>query len=240
MLEALNIAKSYRKKPLLRDVSLAVRPGQVTGLLGPNGAGKTTCFHIILGLLAPDSGVVRLNGQDITSLSLHRRTQRGIGYLPQSRSIFRKLSVADNIAAALELRPELDRKARRRRLEALLNRFGLSQLRHQPGIVLSGGECRRAEIARALALEPAFFLLDEPFAGVDPIAIDNIYDLLSHLKDDGIGVLLTDHNVRATLSICDTVCLIGDGQVVVSGTPEQIRADRRAREIYLGDDPRIA
>ena len=239
MLEALHIAKSYRKRPLLHDVSLSVRRGQVTGLLGPNGAGKTTCFHIILGLLAPDRGTVRLNGEDITALSLYRRTRRGLGYLPQARSIFRQLSVADNITAALELRADLDRAARRARLETLLERFGLADLRDQPGIVLSGGECRRAEIARALAAEPAFFLLDEPFAGVDPIAIDNIYDLLSQLRDDGIGVLLTDHNVRATLNICDVVYLIGEGRVIVSGSPDEIRANQRAREIYLGDGSRV-
>ncbi len=239
-LEAEHIAKAFRKRPLLHDVSLSIARGQVTGLLGPNGAGKTTCFHIILGLLAPDRGSVRLDGVDITQLPMHQRTRRGIGYLPQAKSIFRKLSVADNIMSALELRDDLNAAGRRERLETLLERFGLSDLREQPGVVLSGGECRRAEIARALAIEPTFFLLDEPFAGVDPIAIDNIYHLLGQLKQDGIGVLLTDHNVGATLNICDMIYLIGEGHVVVSGTADEIRANQRAREIYLGEDLRGA
>lgn len=229
-----SIAKSYDRRAVLHDVSLDVHRGEVVGLLGPNGAGKTTCFYSVMGLVKPDSGRIFLDGQDITDLPMYRRAILGLGYLPQETSIFRGLSVEDNIMAVLEV-DEPDRHARRERLELLLREFGLTALRESPAMALSGGERRRCEIARALAAEPSIMLLDEPFAGIDPISISDIRDLVRDLRDRGIGVLITDHNVRETLDIVDRACIIYDGQVLFQGTPEALVADQEVRRLYLGE-----
>lgn len=229
-----SIAKSYDRRAVLHDVSLDVHRGEVVGLLGPNGAGKTTCFYSVMGLVKPDSGRIFLDGQDITDLPMYRRAILGLGYLPQETSIFRGLSVEDNIMAVLEV-DEPDRHARRDRLELLLGEFGLTALRDSPAMALSGGERRRCEIARALAAEPSIMLLDEPFAGIDPISISDIRDLVRDLRDRGIGVLITDHNVRETLDIVDRACIIYDGQVLFQGTPEALVADQEVRRLYLGE-----
>ncbi len=229
-----SIAKSYDRRAVLHDVSLDVHRGEVVGLLGPNGAGKTTCFYSVMGLVKPDSGRIFLDGQDITDLPMYRRAILGLGYLPQETSIFRGLSVEDNIMAVLEV-DEPDRRARRDRLERLLDEFGLVALRKSPAMSLSGGERRRCEIARALAAEPSIMLLDEPFAGIDPISISDIRDLVKELKERGIGVLITDHNVRETLDIVDRACIIYDGQVLFQGTPEALVADQEVRRLYLGE-----
>jgi lipopolysaccharide export system ATP-binding protein len=229
-----SIAKSYDRRAVLHDVSLDVHRGEVVGLLGPNGAGKTTCFYSVMGLVKPDSGRIFLDGQDITDLPMYRRAILGLGYLPQETSIFRGLSVEDNIMAVLEV-DEPDRRARHERLERLLNEFGLTALRQSPAMALSGGERRRCEIARALATKPSIMLLDEPFAGIDPISISDIRDLVKELKERGIGVLITDHNVRETLDIVDRACIIYDGQVLFQGTPEALVADQEVRRLYLGE-----
>jgi lipopolysaccharide export system ATP-binding protein len=229
-----SIAKSYDRRAVLHDVSLDVHRGEVVGLLGPNGAGKTTCFYSVMGLVKPDSGRIFLDGQDITDLPMYRRAILGLGYLPQETSIFRGLSVEDNIMAVLEV-DEPDKHARRDRLELLLGEFGLTALRDSPAMALSGGERRRCEIARALAAEPSIMLLDEPFAGIDPISISDIRDLVRDLRDRGIGVLITDHNVRETLDIVDRACIIYDGQVLFQGTPEALVADQEVRRLYLGE-----
>ena len=229
-----SIAKSYDRRAVLHDVSLDVHRGEVVGLLGPNGAGKTTCFYSVMGLVRPDSGRIFLDGQDITDLPMYRRAILGLGYLPQETSIFRGLSVEDNIMAVLEV-DEPDKRARRDRLELLLGEFGLTALRESPAMALSGGERRRCEIARALAAEPSIMLLDEPFAGIDPISISDIRDLVRELRDRGIGVLITDHNVRETLDIVDRACIIYDGQVLFQGTPEALVADQEVRRLYLGE-----
>jgi lipopolysaccharide export system ATP-binding protein len=229
-----SIAKSYDKKVVLKDVSLAIDRGEVVGLLGPNGAGKTTCFYSIMGLVKPDSGRIFLDGQDITDLPMYRRAILGIGYLPQETSIFRGLTVEQNIRAVLEV-SEPDRTARMARLEKLLGEFGLSGLRDSPALALSGGERRRCEIARSLAADPSIMLLDEPFAGIDPISISDIRDLVRELKQRGIGVLITDHNVRETLDIVDRACIIYDGQVLFQGTPQALVADQEVRRLYLGE-----
>jgi len=235
VLEARNLAKSYGKRPVVKDVSLSVKQGEIVGLLGPNGAGKTTCFYMIIGLVVQDGGTVTINGQDITALPMHGRARRGLGYLPQEPSIFRKLSVEDNILAILETRPELSRQQRRQRLEDLLHEFHISHLAANTGMSLSGGERRRVEIARALAANPQFILLDEPFAGVDPISVNDIKNIIRHLRDSGIGVLITDHNVRETLDICEHAYIIGEGHVIAEGTTEHILNDAKVRKTYLGE-----
>ena len=233
-LEVRSIAKAYDRRAVLHDVSLGVSRGEVVGLLGPNGAGKTTCFYSIMGLVMPDSGRIFLDGQDITDLPMYRRAILGLGYLPQETSIFRGLTVEQNIESVLEL-SEPDRQARRERLERLLDEFGLTPLRDSPAMSLSGGERRRCEIARALAADPSIMLLDEPFAGIDPISIADIRELVRELKQRGIGVLITDHNVRETLDIVDRACIIYDGQVLFQGTPEALVADSEVRRLYLGE-----
>jgi lipopolysaccharide export system ATP-binding protein len=233
-LAVVSIAKSYDKRPVLTDVSVTVGRGEVIGLLGPNGAGKTTCFYSVMGLVKPDSGRIMLDGNDITGLPMYRRAVLGLGYLPQETSIFRGLSVEKNILTVLEL-VEPDATARQKRLEQLLDEFGLTRLRESPAMALSGGERRRAEIARALAADPSIMLLDEPFAGIDPISISDIRDLIRQLKDRGIGVLITDHNVRETLDIVDRAYIIYDGRVLFTGSPEDLVADANVRRLYLGE-----
>jgi len=229
-----SIAKGYDKRTVLHDVSLHVERGEVVGLLGPNGAGKTTSFYSVMGLVKPDSGRIFLDGQDITHLPMYRRAILGLGYLPQETSIFRGLTVEQNIIAVLEI-SEPDRNAREARLEKLLDEFGMTALRASPAMALSGGERRRVEIARALAAEPSIMLLDEPFAGIDPISISDIRDLVKDLKQRDIGVLITDHNVRETLDIVDRACIIYDGQVLFEGTPQALVADESVRRLYLGE-----
>ncbi|MFL6784946.1 MAG: LPS export ABC transporter ATP-binding protein [Sphingomicrobium sp.] len=233
-LEVRSIAKSYDKRAVLHDVSLDVHRGEVVGLLGPNGAGKTTCFYSVMGLVKPDSGLIYLDGNDITPLPMYRRAILGLGYLPQETSIFRGMTVEENILAVLEA-AEPDKDARMERLEQLLGEFGLTALRDSPAMALSGGERRRCEIARALAADPSIMLLDEPFAGIDPISISDIRELVRELKSRGIGVLITDHNVRETLDIVDRACIIYDGQVLFAGTPEALVADQEVRRLYLGE-----
>ena len=233
-LSVVSIAKSYDKRVVLTDVSLSVGPGEVIGLLGPNGAGKTTCFYSVMGLVKPDSGRIMLDGDDITGLPMYRRAILGLGYLPQETSIFRGLSVEKNISTVLEL-AVTDPVARAARLEQLLDEFGLTRLRDAPAMALSGGERRRAEIARALAANPSIMLLDEPFAGIDPLSISDIRDLIVELKKRGIGVLITDHNVRETLDIVDRGYIIYDGRVLFAGSPEELVADENVRRLYLGE-----
>ncbi len=233
-LEVRSIAKSYDKRAVLHDVSLHVERGEVVGLLGPNGAGKTTSFYSVMGLVRPDSGRIFLDGRDITHLPMYRRAILGLGYLPQETSIFRGLTVEQNIMAVLEV-DEPDRDAREARLEKLLGEFGLTHLRASPAMALSGGERRRCEIARSLAAEPSIMLLDEPFAGIDPISISDIRGLVIELKQRDIGVLITDHNVRETLDIVDRACIIYDGQVLFEGTPQALVADENVRRLYLGE-----
>src|SRR5688572_29177311 len=232
-LAVVSIAKSYDKKAVLTDVSLGVDRGEVVGLLGPNGAGKTTCFYSIMGLVKPDSGRILLDGADITGLPMYRRAILGLGYLPQETSIFRGLTVAQNIMAVLEV-AEPDKQQRRERLEQLLAEFHIAHLRDAPAMALSGGERRRCEIARALAADPSIMLLDEPFAGIDPISIQDIRDLIGELKNRNIGVLITDHNVRETLDIVDRACIIYGGQVLFAGSPEDLVRDPNVRRLYLG------
>ncbi len=233
-LEAINIGKQFKKRPVLRGVSLAVQRGEVVGLLGPNGAGKTTCFYILSGLIRPDYGTIRLDGTDISDLPLYRRARLGIGYLPQEASIFRGLNVADNIRAVLET-VEPVAETREAMLDDLLAEFSITHLKRTPSLALSGGERRRVEIARALAASPHFMLLDEPLAGIDPVALGDIRTLILHLKDRGIGVLITDHNVRETLEIVDRAYIIHDGQVLMDGKPDAILAHEGVRRVYLGD-----
>ncbi|HWX48370.1 MAG TPA: LPS export ABC transporter ATP-binding protein [Roseomonas sp.] len=233
-LVATGLGKRYKKRPVVRNVSLSVRRGEAVGLFGPNGAGKTTTFYMMTGLVRPDQGEVSMDGQDITSLPMYRRARMGLGYLPQEASIFRGLSLEDNIRAALEV-VEPDRSRREQMLDGLLAEFGLTHLRRSPSLALSGGERRRCEIARALATHPAYILLDEPLAGIDPIAVGEIRDLVKHLKNRGIGVLITDHNVRETLEIIDRAYILHDGQVLMEGTPEDIVAHEGVRRVYLGE-----
>ena len=233
-LSVVSIAKSYDKRAVLTDVSLSVAKGEVVGLLGPNGAGKTTCFYSIMGLVKPDSGRILLDGDDITPLPMYRRAILGLGYLPQETSIFRGMTVEQNIMAVLEL-AEPDKTARDERLEELLGEFGMTRLRSAPAMALSGGERRRCEIARALAASPSIMLLDEPFAGIDPISIADIRDLVCQLKERGIGVLITDHNVRETLDIVDRACIIYDGKVLFAGSPQALVANEDVRRLYLGE-----
>lgn len=229
-----NIGKGYRRRPVVRGVSFNVQRGEAVGLLGPNGAGKTTIFYMITGLIAPDYGTVELDGVNVTNLPMYRRARMGIGYLPQEASIFRGLTVEENIRAVLEV-IEKDRDRREQMLDDLLAEFSITHLRRTPSIALSGGERRRVEIARALATQPSFMLLDEPFAGIDPIAIGDIRDLVSHLKDRGIGVLITDHNVRETLELIDRAVIIHDGAVLMEGLPSEIVGNEDVRRLYLGD-----
>ncbi len=233
-LEVRSLGKQFKKRPVLRDVSLRLQRGEAVGLLGPNGAGKTTCFYIVTGLIAPDYGEIILDNNDITSLPMYRRARLGIGYLPQEASIFRGLTVEQNIMAVLEL-IEKNRDKRHESLDALMNEFGISHLRRTPAVALSGGERRRLEIARALASQPHFILLDEPLAGIDPIAVREIRELVSHLKDRSIGVLITDHNVRETLDIVDRAYILHDGSVLMEGTPDAIVDDQEVRRVYLGE-----
>lgn len=233
-LEVRSLGKQFKKRPVLRDVSVRVQRGEAVGLLGPNGAGKTTCFYIITGLISADYGEIFLDGQDITELPMYRRARLGVGYLPQEASIFRGLTVEQNIRAVLEL-AEKNRNHREATLEALMAEFSISHLRRTPAIALSGGERRRLEIARALASQPNFILLDEPLAGIDPIAVRDIRELVSHLKDRGIGVLITDHNVRETLDIVDRAYILHDGNVLMEGSPSEIVANQEVRRVYLGD-----
>ena len=228
------IGKRYRRRPVLNDVSMSVQRGEAVGLLGPNGAGKTTAFYCITGLISPDTGTISLDGQDITSLPMYRRARMGIGYLPQEASIFRGLTVEGNIRAVLEVVEPL-RDRREAILEGLLSEFSISHLRRAPALALSGGERRRVEIARALASQPHFILLDEPLAGIDPIAIGDIRDLVAHLKDRGIGVLITDHNVREMLEIVDRAYILHDGMVLMEGAPSEIVAHEGVRRVYLGE-----
>jgi lipopolysaccharide export system ATP-binding protein len=233
-LEVRSIAKAYDRRAVLHDVSLDVHRGEVVGLLGPNGAGKTTCFYSVMGLVKPDAGRIFLDGQDITDLPMYRRAILGLGYLPQETSIFRGLTVEQNILSVLEV-SEPDEQIRSQRLEKLLDEFGLTGLRESPAMALSGGERRRCEIARALAADPSIMLLDEPFAGIDPISIADIRELVRELKQRDIGVLITDHNVRETLDIVDRACIIYDGQVLFQGTPQALVADSEVRRLYLGE-----
>ncbi len=233
-----SVGKSYKRRPVLRDVSLDLHRGEVIGLLGPNGAGKTTCFYAVTGLVTPDAGTITIDGEDVTALPMYRRARLGLGYLPQEASIFRGLSVEDNIRAVLEL-SEKNPERRDQQLDELLAEFSITHLRRTPAIALSGGERRRVEIARCLAAHPSYVLLDEPFAGVDPIAVGEIRELVHQLKDRGLGVLITDHNVRETLEIIDRAYILHDGTVLMSGAPEDVVADANVRRVYLGDSFRL-
>jgi lipopolysaccharide export system ATP-binding protein len=235
-LQASNLAKSYKKRPVVIDVSIEVHRGQIVGLLGPNGAGKTTCFYMIAGLVAADKGSISINGTDISHLPMHGRARAGIGYLPQEASVFRKLSVSDNILAILETRKELNRAQRLEKLETLLQEFHITHIKDSLGMALSGGERRRVEIARALATEPQFILLDEPFAGVDPISVNDIKQIITHLQERGIGVLITDHNVRETLAICEKAYIVSEGHIIAQGTAKEVLADKQVKAVYLGND----
>ena len=238
-LEARELSKSFSGRQVVEAVSLRVESGEVVGLLGPNGAGKTTCFYMIVGLVPSDSGSVWLDDQELTGFPMHVRSRHGVGYLPQEASVFRKLSVADNVLAVLEMRKNFSRRDRLDKLEELLQELHISHLRDQKGVSLSGGERRRVEIARALAMEPRFILLDEPFAGVDPISVIDIQRIVEHLTERNIGVLITDHNVRETLGICNRAYIIGSGQTLAEGPPEAILQNQKVREVYLGDHFRM-
>ena len=238
LLQARGLWKTYGKRPVVRDVAVDVRGGEVVGLLGPNGAGKTTTFSIIVGLIRPDKGEVRYNGEDISGLPMHKRARRGVTYLPQEPSVFRKLTVAENVMAILET-TGLPKSRRKARLAELLDELSIAHLADNRADSLSGGERRRVEITRALVMSPAFMLLDEPFAGIDPLSVVDIQDIIRQLRERGIGILVTDHNVRETLTICDRAYIISDGSVFEEGTPEEIMASRRARELYLGERFRL-
>jgi lipopolysaccharide export system ATP-binding protein len=239
LLSATHLAKSYKGREVIKDVSLSVESGQVVGLLGPNGAGKTTCFYMIVGIIPADRGTIRIDDVDITALPVHGRAHRGLGYLPQEASIFRKLTVAQNIMAILETRRDLDHAQRKAKLNELLDEFHIGHLRDSRGMALSGGERRRAEIARALAMGPQFILLDEPFAGVDPISVNDIKAIIRHLQGKGIGILITDHNVRDTLDICEKAYICSEGHIIAEGGTEAILGNQRVREVYLGDKFRL-
>ena len=236
MLVAEQLVKRYRGRAVVHDVSLQVAQGEIVGLLGPNGAGKTTTFYMVVGLVPADGGKIQVGDHDLTQANMHQRARRGLGYLPQEASIFRKLSVANNIMAILELRQDLDRQGRRNELSRLMDEFHVSHLADQPGVSLSGGERRRVEIARALAGNPNFILLDEPFAGVDPISVGDIQKIVRQLKERNIGILITDHNVRETLGICDRAYIISEGRVLTHGSPDEVLANQSVREVYLGSD----
>jgi lipopolysaccharide export system ATP-binding protein len=236
---AKNLHKAYKKRRILEGVSLNVSSGEVVGLLGPNGAGKTTCVYMVVGLVKPDQGSILIDSLDITDFPIHARARQGVGYLPQEASVFRQLSVEQNIEAILETRKDLTKAARRDALESLLEELQIGHLRESLGIALSGGERRRVEIARALAADPAFILLDEPFAGVDPLSIIDIQRICIHLKDRDIGVLITDHNVRETLGICDRAYILSHGSLIAEGTPDEVLTNEEVREVYLGEDFRL-
>lgn len=231
-----NLSKKFKSREVVKDISFNIDGGEVVGLLGPNGAGKTTAFYMVVGLIAADKGRVCLNGKDVTALPMHQRARLGLGYLPQEASIFRKLTVAKNILAILETRAELQRADRERILEELLEELHISHIRNNVGLSLSGGERRRVEIARCLAIEPSFILLDEPFAGVDPISILDIQKIIKHLSSRGIGVLITDHNVRETLGICERAYILNQGEMIATGKPEDVLKNKQVREVYLGDN----
>lgn len=238
-LVATHLGKAYRSRWVVADVSMEVNTGEIVGLLGPNGAGKTTSFYMIVGLVRPNRGTVFLDGQDITKLPIHWRARQGIGYLPQEASVFRKLSVEKNIMAILETRRELSKEQRQDELESLLDEFSIQHIRNSLGMSLSGGERRRVEIARALAMSPRFILLDEPFAGVDPISVIDIKKIITHLKNRGIGVLITDHNVRETLDICERAYIVNAGKMIASGKPREILSNEQVRKVYLGEQFRM-
>jgi len=235
-LSARNLKKQYKNRIVVKDVSLDISKGEVVGLLGPNGAGKTTCFYMIVGLVAADGGDILLDGQSIGKLPIHKRARLGIGYLPQEASVFRKLTTADNIMAILELRDELNKQQRQQKLQQLLEELHITHIADSLGMSLSGGERRRVEIARALATEPDFILLDEPFAGVDPISVIDIQNIIRHLQQRNIGVLITDHNVRETLAICDRGYIVGEGEIIATGSPQEILENQKVKEVYLGED----
>jgi lipopolysaccharide export system ATP-binding protein len=239
MLEASNLAKSYKGREVVRDVSICIEQGQIVGLLGPNGAGKTTCFYMIVGLVRPDSGSVKLAEHNLTNLPIHQRASYGLSYLPQESSIFRTLTVEQNILAILETRKDLSRSERYNKMESLLDEFNIGHIRHNKGQSLSGGERRRTEIARTLATDPKFVLLDEPFAGVDPISVSDIKQIIKHLKSRGIGVLLTDHNVRETLDICENAYIVSEGKIIAEGDANAIISNDKVRAVYLGEQFRI-
>ncbi|MFC0266976.1 LPS export ABC transporter ATP-binding protein [Kushneria aurantia] len=238
-LHASHLAKSFKGRRVVQDISLSIRQGEIVGLLGPNGAGKTTSFYMIVGLVKADAGHVAIDAHDLSKSPMHQRASAGIGYLPQEASIFRKLSVADNIMAILETRKDLDRHGRRERLAQLLEEFSITHIRDNKGLSLSGGERRRVEIARALAIEPAFVLLDEPFAGVDPISVGEIKGIVRQLRNRGIGVLITDHNVRETLDICDNAYIVGSGLIIAEGDANAILGNQHVRDVYLGHEFRL-
>lgn len=235
ILSAEHLAKSYKGRQVVGDVSIEVEEGQVVGLLGPNGAGKTTTFYMIVGLVKSDRGTITLDGQDITAMPMHERARHGIGYLPQEASVFRTLSVRDNIMAILETRKDLNKQQRQEKLESLVDEFSIGHIINNKGMALSGGERRRVEIARALAAEPKFILLDEPFAGVDPISVLDIKHIIQQLRNRGIGVLITDHNVRETLSVCEKAYIVSQGQLIAQGTPQQVLTNQKVRDVYLGE-----
>ena len=235
-LEIHNLAKRYGRRQVVSDVSFDLRSGEIVGLLGPNGAGKTTSFYMLVGLVPLDAGHIYLDDLDITRLAMHERAQRGSGYLPQEASIFRQLTIGQNIMAILETRADLSRAERLEKLDELLDEFRIDHIRDSLGSVVSGGERRRAEIARALAAEPAFMLLDEPFAGIDPISVGDIKDVVRSLKSRGIGVLITDHNVRETLAICERAYIVSEGEVIAAGTPDEVMSNPKVRDVYLGHD----
>ncbi len=234
-LQAKNLAKSYKGRQVVKDVSLEVEPGQIVGLLGPNGAGKTTTFYMVVGLVQSDHGSIILNEEDLSLAPMHERARKGIGYLPQESSIFRKLTVRQNIMAILELRKDLNKNQREEVLDDLLEEFNIGHIANSRGMSLSGGERRRVEIARALAAEPSFILLDEPFAGVDPISVADIKKIIEHLKARGLGILITDHNVRETLSVCEYAYIVSHGELIAKGSPDQVLSNQQVRDVYLGE-----
>jgi len=239
MLSATGLRKSFRGRAVVRDFEFTLQEGEIVGLLGPNGAGKTTCFYMVVGLVAADAGSIRVDDTDVTTLAMHARARMGVGYLPQEPSVFRRLSVADNITAILELRADLDRAGRQAELESLLDDLQIGHIAGQKGVSLSGGERRRVEIARALAAKPRFMLLDEPFAGIDPISVVDIQRIVRQLKSRGIGILITDHNVRETLGICERAYIMSEGAVLAQGAPAEILANEQVREVYLGREFRM-
>lgn len=234
-LQAKNLAKSYKGRQVVKDVSLEVKPGQIVGLLGPNGAGKTTTFYMVVGLVQSDRGTIMLNGEDLSLAPMHTRARKGIGYLPQESSIFRKLTVRENIMAILEIRKDLSQVQRLEIVDDLLEEFHITHIANSKGMSLSGGERRRVEIARALAAEPSFILLDEPFAGVDPISVSDIKKIIQHLKARGLGILITDHNVRETLSVCEHAYIVSHGELIATGTPDEVLSNQQVRDVYLGE-----
>ena len=238
-LSASHLAKSYKSRQVVRDVSLSVSTGQIVGLLGPNGAGKTTTFYMIVGLVALDKGKITIDEQELTHQPMHERARRGIGYLPQEASIFRKLTVHENIMAILQTRKDLNAHQREAEADALLDEFNINHIRNSTGMSLSGGERRRVEIARALAANPQFILLDEPFAGVDPISVNDIKKIIQHLRDRGIGILITDHNVRETLDVCEEAYIVSHGELIAQGTAEEVLSNQKVRDVYLGEQFRL-